>query len=172
MKRLKQLHDEVKNHPYRINKEERYRKSYQDLLNELSSEFWKEVRETEYHGASNMCHDFYYCIRWLHADRNEDILHIERCLSTIHDFIDTGRVDTFYVYYNGVNTHNLPRLSKHIYCPIDKVYRVKYSEEEFNKGISFLTEMCEDVKIKPFYEIYLTRLIENRNYWYKNERTG
>ena len=48
MDKLKLLHERVKSHPYRINRDEEYLNSYQNLLYNLADAFYDVIKETEY----------------------------------------------------------------------------------------------------------------------------
>lgn len=103
MEKLKQLHDEIKEHPYRVLNEEKHLAEYKNLLYKLSDAFYFAVIETKYKVAKNLVHDFNGAITNLGRDKYRyaaiNDFHIEYCIGVVHKFIDTGTIDEFQTYY-------------------------------------------------------------------------
>lgn len=110
LEEFEELHDKIKQHPYRLNREEKYIKSYAELCYELSDQFWYHTRESKYKNASRMIHDFNLWIANLNRIDKEGNpvtkvrdfadYHVERCISAIHHFIDTGKADYYFDFFN------------------------------------------------------------------------
>jgi hypothetical protein len=171
MERLIELHGLVKNNPYRVNADEKYLKGYRELLHKLSHEFYLEVKETKYRNSYNMCHDFNGSINNVGRtdyDCSEDVAHVERCIGTIHYFIETKTVPYFYTYYKGCNDYQLPRVGKHVFVDDLGKYVMFAKKEEFDKSIKWLEnkiKMSEEY-VKKHYSSILDGVTRNRDYWY------
>lgn len=153
---LSELHDVVKNHPYRLSEDDKYLDSYRKLLYDLAEQFYREIVKTEFSGAKEMIHDFNCAIsnglrENASYNQNNYIIHIERCIGTIHEFINTGKVEKFYTYYSGANiTPGINRVTEWIYDPdYKKGFRPLYSLTELNEAIKAIEYMQET---KPEYK--------------------
>ena len=106
MKKLSKLHDTIKNHPYRMEFESQYLPSYRKLLYKFSEQFFECIKNSQQGRIAknlpyNFEHDFNSAI---FSFPNEwAIIHVELCISCIHRFIDTNRLEEYYTYYNGCN---------------------------------------------------------------------
>ncbi len=133
---LKETHDAVKNHPYRLANDEKYLKSYRDLLYSLSHKLVVELKEDKllFRAVMIMNHDFNGAIF------NNNTEHIERCLGVVHRFIDTGEIPEVYSYYTGGNNNPcLDRLRKFVLDPEwDGGYRPVFTKEEIVRGLDYI----------------------------------
>ena len=155
MDKLKLLHERVKSHPYRINRDEEYLNSYQNLLYNLADAFYDVIKETEYKNASNMLHDFMASIRNIYSKDSGHIYHIERCIGTIHEFLDTKEVNSYWTYYTGVNSpESLPRNIKYEF--VDNKYYPVLKGYERDRAIEEIREKIE--KNPKFKNLYLLEL--------------
>ena len=102
---MKTIHDEIKNHPYRIN--ETKTKGYKNLLLDLSDEWGKyqhcckhdAIYEKKLHLFTFWFHEFNGCIE-SHLNepiKSEYIPFIEAIIGITHVFVDTG--DLTYTYF-------------------------------------------------------------------------
>ncbi len=101
LEKLKELHEIVKFHPFRLDNETRV-EEYCKLLHELSECFYWCVQKTEYKLSKNMTHDFNAsatALTYNSKHKNGHLLNIERGLGVIHNFINTGKIPKFYDYY-------------------------------------------------------------------------
>lgn len=151
MENLKEIHEKIKNHPYRTENNNRHIKSYKDLLYELNKKFYYAVVETKYQSAKNLVHDFSNAISYFddskHPFHIDLFLHLEECLSIIHKFIDTGKVLEFPTFYTGVN-FSLPSLGRR------RVYKFNDEIEKFQLVIpSNLKKKVKKDAIKKIKEI-------------------
>jgi len=149
MEKLIELHDNIKNHPYRLNREEKYLAVYKRLLFDLSEKFYEELQTSKYKNATNMIHDFNASVANIGRENYNDsmaVAHVERCLGTIHIFIDTNKVESFWTYYTGCNHYELPRNKKYVWDDTSKKYFLFCTEQEFNKSISWLESKLPDKK--------------------------
>jgi hypothetical protein len=131
---LSQLHDMIKQHPYRFSNDVQYWDNYVTLLRELSDISYYEIKKvySDYKNWSGMWHDFNASI-W-----NKNITHIERCIMEIHKFIDTGEFNEYYTYYNGCNIQKgINRLRKYVIDKETKEYAPIYTEDEININIEY-----------------------------------
>lgn len=119
MNQLRELHDAIKEHPYRLGEDSEFVNSYRKLLYAFRDAFWEETRNVEYLNTGNgrmpgFYHDFGWAIG--NIPRSGAALHLENCISYIHRFIDTGRFDEYTTYNNGTSTKfvYLSYLRKHV----------------------------------------------------------
>jgi len=144
---LSELHDAVKLHPYRKDNNEQYLKNYTDLLFKLSDKFYFTIKDhLKYSFSDNMIHDFNGAI--MNVNRKTwAVEHIERCLGTIHTFIDTREIPYFYTYYTGCLILKAEsKLRKFIYNEEKNKYIGDYTKQELGNCIK---EIEEYYKIKP-----------------------
>lgn len=166
---LEELHDAVKEHPYRVNNDLKYLKSYKELLCKLSDEFYKVLEGNKYVIARNMLHDFNRDVGNLGRDwkySSESNLHVENCISTIHDFIDTGKVLS---WYDGVNSELFKDIGRYVkYTWDDKInkYFLDIPKDKIPgliKGISaHIAEMEKYLESRPDSVIYHKDIVD---YW-------
>jgi hypothetical protein len=167
MKILIELHDMVKNHPYRLSGDEKYERSYIDLLHNLSSVAYCEIRKyCEKNGIKNgigMFHDFNASM--YNLKRSERIQHIERCIMVIHRFIDTGVFDEYYTYYYGCNIEDgVNRLRKYVLNKENNKFEGIYTLKEldimitsYDKDIEYYAEKATmELNEKGFYHNMLS----------------
>jgi hypothetical protein len=170
IEKLKELHSIIKNHPYRISSDEKYLESYRNLLIDLSSEFYTEVIKTKYKDSKNMIHDFNGAIYNIHRSNysllSETIQYVEMCIGTIHRFIDTGIVESYWTFYSGANNFNMPICKEFIFDEIKNKYFLYLTEKEFNKSIEWLENRCKNSDLKWHYEPSLNWVKENKKHWY------
>jgi hypothetical protein len=99
------LHERIKNHPYRLSGQISHLKSYKELLWKLSEVFYRVVKSTKFKMATNMVHDFNGAVNNLGREnyKNQILndLHVENCLSVVHEFIDNETISKFYTLYFG-----------------------------------------------------------------------
>lgn len=138
MELLSELHEKVKNHPYRLGENEDLLKDYKDLLNDFSTVSLIEISKKSYKGvrlSDGMWHDFNASIL------GEDTIHIERCINYIHKFINTGKFEEFCTYYTGWNIEKgVSRLRKYEF------------DERTNSFIPIFTKDEMDITLKSFDE--------------------
>jgi hypothetical protein len=174
MENLSELHNLVKNHPYRVNADEKYLESYVNLLRKLSKAFRLATNETKYKDQ-NMTHDFNGCInnigRENYSLEPESVEHVERCIGTIHEFIDTGKVESYWSYSRGYGNYEMPFLRKHIFDETQNKYFDFAKEEEFDNSMKVLIaqrnkrSLEETAAIKMYNDIIDWR-IECKEHWY------
>lgn len=143
LSKLIELHEVVKNHPYRINSEDIYMKSYRDALFSLSHEFSLRVVETIYNDSQNMVHDFNHSIlAWTFntIHQNLHLAHIEKCIGVIHNFIQTNKVEYYYTFYVEENTLGLPHNKKYVWDEKKEKYFLYLTLKEYDNAIDFLTQ--------------------------------
>lgn len=155
---LCQLHDMIKQHPFRYSNDNQYWDNYCKLLIELSDISYWEIKKKykDYKNWSGMWHDFNASI-W-----NQNITHIERCIMVIHKFIDTGNFDEYYTYYNGCNIlKGINRLRKYVinkeikeYCPI-------YTEDEINIQLDYHSKQITEEKVYFKYHKSMVNYFQN-----------
>jgi hypothetical protein len=109
-KRLEELHDIVKQHPYRLRSfDDHLRKSYHDALDSLSDEFnihIKEYRNDKFKDMRwNFMHEFNTLILYLsyHQLLGDQNAALDSCIAQIHRFLDTGKWTYVQTYYDGSN---------------------------------------------------------------------
>ena len=138
MRILSELHDIIKNHPYRLTKDDKYRESYQKLLYKLGDLFYNLIKEDKkYSESKRMLHDFSGSIRKIDSKEWDHFTHTERCIGVIHTYIDTEEVPYFYEYYTGVNIPDtLHRSIKCIFDERDGNYYPDFTLEELTKTIA------------------------------------
>jgi len=171
MEKLIELHDAVKNHPYRTNKQDEYRKTYKELLGELSHEFYMTVKETKYKASGDMVHDFNMWMSYLGRPEYDDeaTIHTERCIGTIHEFISTGKVESFWNHYFGKSKIGLPREKKYIWIEDKNKYYFFCKEKDLDSAIEILEEKCKDEESSKWYGNTLEWIKELKEYWYGNK---
>jgi len=174
MEKLIELHDMVKNHPYRTNKEESYLSVYKKLLYKLSEEFYDSLGTSKYKNARNMIHDFNGSIANIGRTNYDDsmaIAHVEKCIGTIHEFIDSEKVEYFYVYYAGCNHFELPRVQKYVWDEAFNKYFLFCTEQEFDKSIAWLEQKLPVEKDWDWktYQPALDWVKIQKEHWYKNK---
>lgn len=152
LEHLKELHELVKSNPYRINRDEKYLKGYEDLLDKLSHQFYLAVKETKFKDATNMIHDFNGSIRNLNSKDSGHWYHVERCIGTIHEFLDTGEINSYWTYYTGVNIpEGLPRNIKREF--VDGKYYPVFKKHEAKEAIeSVENKIKKNPKDAKWYE--------------------
>lgn len=155
LNKLRELHDEIKLHPFRDDNDKKYWPDYRDKLYDLSHAFW-EVWEERYpwktfpgRSTSGFIHDFNAAILYRH------IPHIERCVQYIHRYLDTGELTSYATYYTGCNIHpSLNRLRIHNWDEARQQYVSQYTVDE-------LTDLLKDNPKKVAYrEYYLKKYKE------------
>jgi hypothetical protein len=107
MTTLEKQHEIVKNHPYRLNHEEQYKKSFCKEMKKLCELFWDVTTESFFYHevASNLWHieEGYYDEREVNIKFSELIKAIELAIGTIHKYIETGKFEEYWTYYTGDN---------------------------------------------------------------------
>jgi hypothetical protein len=171
MEKLIELHDIIKNHPYRVNKEDKYLDSYKKLLYKLTHKFYEVLRDSKYKNARNMIHDFNASISNIGKENYDDsmaVAHVEKCLGVIHIFIDTNKIEFFWTYYTGYNHLELPRNKKYIWDDSTNKYFLFCTEQEFDKSISWLQSKLPIEKdwSSKMYQPALDWVKEQKEHWY------
>lgn len=112
--RLRQAHDRVKDHPYRLALSYRYVRDYKNALYDLS-EVWAEYIYYGDHSTTEEEKKFYQFGRWIHNYRArlqmyypdtfpESLLdYYEQMLQVTHTYLDTGNMDVMYVLDSCIN---------------------------------------------------------------------
>jgi hypothetical protein len=153
---LIELHDVIKQHPYRLSGELKYWSDYRTLLYKFSDvSYWeiKKVYNDKYTNWGGMWHDF----NWAIGSRS--IIHIERCIGSIHKFIDTGEFDGYYTYYAGCNIDKgVNRLRKYVLDKKENKFFPIYTEEEFDIIINRINSDLQNPKYDWFKKYNLTSL--------------
>lgn len=177
MERLTELHGIVKEHPFRLNFDDRYKDSYRKSLVSLQKEFYEEakkipclMKDGKHFKAINFYHDFSSAIGQLfYGDVQKygqnAIIHIERCIGAIHKFIDTGRFDEYYAYGRPEESGERKCL-KYTYRKSTGEFAPIYSKEEIDLILLSLEERILHSKEGKREALELTR-----NYFeeYKNK---
>jgi hypothetical protein len=170
---LVELHGLVKNHPYRINGDDKYLENYKKCLFDLSHLFYEEVKKTKYKNSTNMVHDFNGSISNIGREDfnfDKDTVHVEKCIGTIHEFIDTGKVSSFWTFYRGCNHYELPGPSKYIWDDARNRYFMVKTKEEFDRSIAWLEGKCKNEDSIKWYKPALDWVKENREFWFGDEK--
>jgi hypothetical protein len=179
MENLSELHDLVKSHPYRVNADEKYLESYISLLGKLSKAFRLATNETKYKDQ-NMIHDFNGSIRNIGRENYslepESVEHVERCIGTIHEFIDTGKVESYWTYSIGWGHYGMPFLKKHIFDEKQNKYFDFAKEEEFDNSIKIIIgerkkRSPEEAIVIKMYNDMIDWRIECKEHWYGKKET-
>lgn len=125
MKKLKKIHENIKEHRYRLNNEERYRKAYGKLLYDLIKHFYEVAKNDLKGGFGFFIHEA-YSVAWnlkesdssytkFYKDGKEMdkdiIIAAELIIGDIHRYIKTGKIDKLHLYYTGCNTGGKDRKS-------------------------------------------------------------
>lgn len=155
---VKKQHEYVKSHFWREDFGKQYKADYTEALYKLKHMFYFHIAEffpERKNGAGNMSHDFSYSIRNIHD--SGCLYHIERCIGTIHQYLDTGEFNEYWDYYTGCNIPpGVERATKHV-----------WNGEKF---VSFYTRAEAEIYLnskKDAYAEALTR--ESKEYadkWY------
>ena len=152
--KLKELHDSIKLHPFRLEFEEKYKKDYLYLLETLGNEFSEEIRKTKYKDSYKILHDFREDICSIYYNRSNDFSNIERCLGIIHLFINTAELSEYCTYYNGPNIlQSQSRFTKYLFDEATSKYIPQFSKEEIINCIA---------EIETFYK---EAFGENKDQW-------
>jgi hypothetical protein len=153
IEKLKELHEYIKSHPYRLESDEKYLKDYKQLLYDISHEWYLTLKEyPKYSRAINMCHDFNGAISMMPEYAN-NIYHVEMCLGVIHNFIDTEKVPYYYTYYGGDNAlKSLPKFRKHIFDSKENKYYISLTREQVEGAIKEIEDYYKRTKKDPWYE--------------------
>lgn len=136
-KELSNIHDAVKNHPWRMEFQDKYLKDYRSLLYKFSGKFFDIIKNSEQtkiaeHPPYGFEHDFNSAIFGL--PQEYAIIHVERCIGSIHKFIDTNNFDEYYTYYSGCNIFkSFCRLRKFVWN--SKNWIPIYTKEELEGAI-------------------------------------
>jgi hypothetical protein len=91
--KLKQMHEDVKNHPFREHSDKALWTDYRKLLREFVDQFWKAFKLTGIEYPPSFLHDFNAAIG------NVRIHHIEKCIGYIHRYIETGEFKEYQTSY-------------------------------------------------------------------------
>lgn len=107
LSRMKNIHDEIKQHPFRLAFSDEYIPSYKHLLYELT-EIWCDLiyhcndltdeEQKLYRQFGSWIHDYRQELRTYRKDSfpMEYFDYYEQMLQVTHRYIDTGEIDTFY----------------------------------------------------------------------------
>jgi hypothetical protein len=117
LEHLRELHDKIKEHPYRNSLSSRYCKDYKNLLYDLSEAWAKIIYHTE--GLTKDEESRLYQFgEWIHNYRARLQLYYpydfpeafldyyEQMLSITHEFLDSGNLSRYYSIVKGINTRN------------------------------------------------------------------
>ena len=118
-KELILLHEKIKNHSYRrpdCIPTEKIIREYQKLLYDFLDGVYAYIKlydgkeSSNYKAIKDLFHDFSASIEYVRHYRksfqfSEAEVHIERCLGTLHRYLDFGKIEIFYTYYYGNNTY-------------------------------------------------------------------
>lgn len=121
--RLAELHDIVKNHPYRLKShDDRLRKSYHDALKSLVDEFdihLKAYRNDKFRDMRcHLMHEFHTLINdlWYSPLTGDKNAALDSCVAQTHRFLKTGEWTYIQTYYCGCNyNEKLGRWSTYVY---------------------------------------------------------
>lgn len=170
LERLTELHNLVKDHPYRRESNPLYLQSYKKLLCDLAYCFYPVVKETKYKDACNLTHDFVLSILNIGRDwcdkkyDNENMLHVEYCIQTIHTFIDTGTVKEFPDFHMQILRPILGLTCFYKWCESESKFHMKIPEEKVK---SVIVALEKQVKI---YEGFIIKgLSDGTIKWFKDE---
>jgi len=110
MKKLKDLHEKVKKHPYRLHNNNKYLKSYKRILEKFFDAFYKRIKNIPMDCKGSMIHELLsltFSLGFDYKDNTIDngqvIITLEQNIGCIHKYILTGKFDVFYTYYTGCN---------------------------------------------------------------------
>lgn len=115
LQKLREAHDNIKNHPFRESMNARYCKSYKDALYDMS-EVWSDII---YHSKFDTKEEelkYYDFGRWIHNYRARLQMYYpytfpmvfmdyyEQMLQVTHEYLDTGFMERYYVLDDCVNS--------------------------------------------------------------------
>ena len=157
LEELVDIHDAIKQHPYRKEFSKEYMSSYYKLLTKLKEKFWDYIKITKYYtdytSLPEFYHDFGWSSRALYYDKipPEAIQHQELCISAIHHFLETGKFDEYYTYYGGCNI--LPhgaRQRKYVWNEVKKQHLPVYKKSEILAMIKDIRDHLKDKGFQKF----------------------
>ena len=179
--RLRQLHDAIKDHPYRLSLETKYCKSYKDMLYELTVAWVDIVYYTPNISQENK-DKLYHFGEWIHNYRArlqmyypytfpEDLLdYYEQMLQITHEFLDTGNINTYYALVKGTDKHGNEMWISDRYewttkddVGIDSAILPRYMPKKYKLIVD--EQQIHDVINSGYNAVYET--VEQRNAWYE-----
>jgi hypothetical protein len=111
LEKLRTLHDDIKNHPWRINNNSNpvYLADYRKLLYDFLDTFYQESKKTIYYEKfrnGGFYHDFRRAIGYIGEEHNWwAIDHVDRCIQYIHMFLNTGKFNKYATFYDGCHNY-------------------------------------------------------------------
>lgn len=175
---LKDIHDEIKQHPYRQSGDDKHLKSYRELLKELRSNFYdlakpllgdnSWVLSSFYHDFSSSSLSLTYGGRYKKGHER----HIERCIMCVHKFLKTKEVNELWTYYTGVNTYDSKkkfpdgRSTQFLYDEEDDKFYPQYDEELLDAIIAEIEKVREE-RDKPDSEYMFSSYDKDTLEFYK-----
>lgn len=145
---LRELHDAVKSHPYRMEFKEEHLSDYRKLLYTLSGVFFDNFKQSEQckkakYPPYSFEHDFNSAIYSFEKDTNS-LAHVETCIGIIHRYIDTGVLNEYYTYYGGCNILKaLPRRRKHIWNKENKYWVSQFTKEQLQNAVEEIEQYVD-----------------------------
>lgn len=171
---IQELHDAIKRHPFRINKDLQYQKEYGQLFwdcflkcyeytkaHELDDDKSKVTKDCFYK-AYHDCNSVYTQTKFYKdcVIAGDSMMLLEHTIGMIHRFIDYGWVDYYWTYYTGCNIlRGLPRLTKWVY---EDKWHSNYTSHEIEEA---LVDFKEKVS-KWGYTVMWDKASED---WYNEE---
>lgn len=174
---IRVMHDALKSHPYRVNREAALKRSYLDLYWEcfeacrIHFDYLSNQPDVKWEGKiTEQCfHQAYHDINFGRIDRikmdPQRFMLFELTLSMIHTALDTGKVDYYWTYDTGVNLlKGLPRLSKWEYDWAEGKWHSTYNVRQLTEALADFKAIVE--KNGGYDSLVYTETIEA---WYKRE---
>ena len=153
---LIKLHELVKEHPFRINNDKKYLRSYINTYRNFIKQFWKDFpydkNDKQRCGLDMMVHDLYkilYKIQYNNDYSSRDLQFIEVALSAHHLYMDYGICPTTYrLWYNkdGFDTF--------VWFEQYQKYFIKfYDKKEYLRRIEWFRNQWKDADNKDIEEV-------------------
>lgn len=181
MELLIQLHERVKEHPYRLDGEKQFRDDYRDLLYDISHIAYCEIKKycdkNNIKNGIGMFHDFNGSIMCL-GSLNYN-LHVERCLMVIHNFIKTGVFNEYWTYYTGCNIEKgMNRVRRYVIDPETNSFEGVYTLAEIDIVIKYNNKYAQEYTEKAktetnengYYHRYGRYYVERVKYYIEYKR--
>ncbi|MCK9556270.1 hypothetical protein M0R36_10765 [bacterium] len=160
IEKLRELHDQVKMHPFREAFNTIYINSYEKVLDEFAGETliklkeYAEINKINTSGLYNFMHNFRSTIYSFCYHKGKNPLYtemIEKNIGYIHRFIETGEFKKFETYYSGCNIYKSMNRQR-VWILKNKRYSPVYDKEELENIISEIEEYLK--KHEPGIMLY------------------
>lgn len=153
MTNLERIHNKIKNHPYRMGAGDLT--EYLCLFRDLSDAFYKELSHKKIKICWVLIHDINatvyhflssnYFKRMSEDRKTNELLFLEKALGSIHQYIDTGIVEYYYIYEYRDNKpkswHDIiGEWWRYEYYEPENTYKLKITKQQATDICSFIEE--------------------------------